>query len=160
MKITDDRRSVIHNMVYNYGNYIINSQNFQLEKNYLHHAYSTAYQHSIHVAEISLELIYLFSIKHISIESVIKAALLHDYYLYNWHDKTEKWHKPHAFKHPKIAEANAKRDFGLTKIESDAIKKHMWPLTFLPPLHKEGWIITFADKIATFREKFRDELIY
>lgn len=160
MKITKEIKMQIHNDVYLYGNYIINSNNFQLEKRFLHHKYSTAYQHSIHVAEIALEIMYKFHISQELKQTVIKIGLLHDYYLYDWHNKSEKWHKPHIFKHPKIAANNAIRDFGLTAREENSIKHHMWPVTPIPPRYREGWIITIADKIATFRERFKRELCY
>ena len=42
--------------------------------------------------------------------------------------------------------------FDLNKIEQDAILKHMWPLTPIPPRYKESFIITIADKYATYKE--------
>ena len=41
-------------------------------------------------------------------------------------------------------------DSDLNKIEQDAILKHMWPLTVFLPKYKVSYIITLADKYATF----------
>lgn len=144
--------------LYFFARDILESYNFNTEKQYKHHKFSTTYQHSIHVANISLELVRKYNIKNISKKELIRGALLHDYYLYNWHNVDEKWHKPHAYKHPKIAENNAIRDFNITKKEKDIILKHMWPLTIKLPKYKESWIVMIADKIATFIERFMNEL--
>lgn len=135
-----------------YGGDILKSEKFQTEKLTKHHKFSTTYEHSLHVANISLNLVK--NKKNISIPELIRGALLHDYYLYNWHNREEKWHKPHAYKHPKIAAENAKKDFGITEKEKDIIEKHMWPLTIKFPKYTESWIVTIADKIATFRERW------
>ncbi len=44
------------------------------------------------------------------------------------------------------------RDFTLTDIEKDIIKKHMFPLTPIPPVHIESWIVCIADKICSAGE--------
>ena len=42
--------------------------------------------------------------------------------------------------------------FELNEIEQDIILKHMWPLTVKLPKYKESYIITLADKYATYLE--------
>lgn len=84
---------------------------------------------------------------------LIRGGILHDYFLYDWHDgKMER--KIHGFTHPSKALKNAEADFNLTSREKDIIKKHMFPLTVIPPLHIEGWLICAADKICACREAF------
>lgn len=122
------------------------------EKTTKHHQHSTTYEHCFDVAYYAVK--YGITHNYGNIENLVKAALLHDYYLYNWHNKEEKWHKPHAFKHPKIAADNAKRDFSINDEIYSAIKTHMWPLTLQIPASALGWIITYADKKATFMEFF------
>jgi uncharacterized protein len=51
-----------------------------------------------------------------------------------------------------IAVANAKKYFSINEIEEDIIKKHMWPLTLIPPKYKESFIISFADKYLSSKE--------
>ena len=40
-------------------------------------------------------------------------------------------------------------------VEKDIIKKHMWPLTIVPPVCREAWIVTMADKYCSLMETLR-----
>ena len=85
--------------------------------------------------------------------AMIRGALLHDFFLYDWHDKEHiSIFKLHGFYHPGIALKNAEREFELSSIERDVIKKHMWPLTIVPPSCREAWIVTMADKYCSLME--------
>lgn len=121
-------------------------------KEYIQHGNTSCYSHSAAVAYYSFMLVNMFKIK-CNKESLIKGALLHDYFLYDWHEKNAS-HKLHGFKHPKIALANASIDFELDHIEKDIIFKHMFPLTPIPPRYKESAIICLIDKICSFAEVF------
>ncbi len=83
-------------------------------------------------------------------KQLVRAAFLHDYYLYDWHDHQDHLHGYH---HPAISARNAKRDFQITEHEEKIIQSHMWPLTlFHAPTSREAWIVTLADKICSSRE--------
>lgn len=58
-------------------------------------------------------------------EQLIRGALLHDYFLYDWHNQLTPHHL-HGFFHPGVALRNASMDVELTPIEHDIIKKHMF----------------------------------
>ena len=77
-----------------------------------------------------------------------RSAVLQDLFYYDWRDgETGKWHKLHGYKHPKYAALNAAElNKTISETELDAIKRHMWPLTLLPPKSKVGLIVCFADK--------------
>jgi uncharacterized protein len=81
---------------------------------------------------------------------MVKVALLHDYFLYDWHDKNHP--KLHGFRHATIAANNAMRDFGLTKKEYRAIRTHMFPLNLRLPTSREAFILTLADKYCATLE--------
>ena len=84
---------------------------------------------------------------------LIRGALLHDYFLYDWHDRSrENYQMLHGFYHPGIALKNASREYKLTLREKDIIKKHMWPLTVKPPVCREAWVVTAADKYCSLLE--------
>jgi len=83
--------------------------------------------------------------------SLIRGALLHDYFLYDWHERSRD-HRLHGFFHPRRALKNAREDFELTSIESDIILRHMFPLNPVPPKYLESWIVCIADKVCTMRE--------
>ena len=64
-------------------------------------------------------------------------------------------HNLHGFYHPGIALRNASAEYRLTPRERDIIKKHMWPLTVVPPMCREAWIVTMADKWCSTLETLR-----
>lgn len=125
---------------------------FLESKQWIQHGTTTIYQHSQSVALYCLNLANKFKWK-IDEASMIRGALLHDYFLYDWHDKKAR-KNPHGYVHPGIALKNARQVFELNKIESDIIKHHMFPLTLCPPFTKEGFLITLADKICSIKETF------
>lgn len=123
---------------------------FKETKNFIQHGDVSVYEHSILVAKKSLELAEKFNID-VDEEALIRGALLHDYFLYDWHEKDDS-HKWHGFFHPMKSLKNAMRDFDISEIEEDIIKKHMFPLTPVPPKTKEGWLVCMADKICAMKE--------
>lgn len=124
----------------------------QVSRNFIQHGNTSVYDHSIRVAYYSLGLAERLHLrKHM--RELVRGALLHDYFLYDWHvpDK-ENPHTLHGFYHPGTALRNASREYRLTKREKDIIKKHMWPLTVVPPRCREAWIVTTADKWCSLME--------
>lgn len=82
---------------------------------------------------------------------LIRGALLHDYFLYDWHVKDGR--KPlHGFHHSKKALENAINDIELSETEKDIISKHMFPLTPKPPKFRESLIVCFIDKLCSVYE--------
>lgn len=117
---------------------------------YIQHGDVTTYDHCLLVAYYSFLWMRKLHIR-CSEEELIRGALLHDYYLYDWHKK-EKWHRLHGFRHPMFALTNAKQDFHLSKKEREIICKHMWPLTVVPPTCREAWIVNGADTFISLVE--------
>ena len=113
----------------------------QREKRFIQHANVSTYDHSLHVAEMSLTLAHLFRFK-LDEESLVRGALLHDFFLYDWHDKTA-MPKAHAYLHPLIAYDN---------IEKNIIQSHMFPIGIVMPKYRESWMVVMADKICTVSE--------
>ena len=120
---------------------------------FIQHGTTTLFTHCRNVALLSLKIARMFGSKVDSV-SLVRGALLHDYYLYDWHDKDAcpSWH---GFKHPAIALYNASKTFNLTPTEVDIISRHMFPLTPLPPKTREGWIVSLADKLCSLYETFK-----
>ena len=121
-------------------------------KDFKQHGSSNCYDHSVAVAKaaLSLSMVLPFRFKQ---KQLIRGALLHDYFLYDWHvDKPEKLH---GFSHPHTALLNAKRDFSdITPLEENIIERHMFPLTPVPPRYREGLLVTLADKYCATKEVF------
>lgn len=131
---------------------ILKSKNFYRTKGYIQHGDMTVNAHVMNVARYSIALNDRLH-AHSHRRELIRGALLHDYFLYDWHvpDK-ENSHRLHGFYHPGIALKNASKEYQLTDRERDIIKKHMWPLTVSPPMCREAWIVTAADKWCSLME--------
>lgn len=108
------------------------------------HGSTSCLLHSVAVAYFSVRLARFLHL-HVREREMIRGALLHDYFLYDWHIKDPK-RPAHATHHPLAALKNAERDFTLTDVEKDVICKHMFPVTPKPPRCREGWMVTLADK--------------
>lgn len=113
---------------------------------YRHHGAISNQDHVIKVAGISEKLAKKFNADPLL---CVRAALLHDFFFYDWRTGGPRLH---GFRHPALALENAEEIFDLSFSEKDAILRHMWPLTIVPPATKVGWILTTADKIATWQD--------
>lgn len=150
-----ERQRILHKQIREAAEDILRSKNFKSTMQHIQHGNMTVNNHCINVAKTSIALSEKL---HISCRrnELIRGALLHDYFLYDWHEKDYvKPHKLHGFYHPGKALANASREYSLTPRERDIIKKHMWPLTIVPPMCREAWIVTTADKWCSLLETLR-----
>ena len=86
--------------------------------------------------------------------ALVRGALLHDYFLYDWHDPDPS-HRWHGFFHPQTALKNAERDFSVGDTERDMIAHHMFPLVPRPPRCRESALLCLADKLCALRETLR-----
>lgn len=131
---------------------ILESHNFNRMKAYVQHGDVTVNAHVLSVARCSIALSEYLHIR-CSRRELIRGALLHDYFLYDWHiPDEENPHKLHGFYHPGTALRNASREYRLTLREQNIIRRHMWPLTVVPPACREAWIVTAADKWCSLLE--------
>lgn len=138
--------------VFLYGSEILSSAGIQKESLFIQHGTTSVLAHSFNVACISLLIAYFLRLR-INERALVRGALLHDYFLYDWH-KTKTTGLPHGFTHPKTALLNAKRDFSIDPVEEDIIERHMFPLTVVPPKYKESAVVCLADKICAVTETF------
>ena len=138
------------------GKDIIMSSEAQRMKQFTQHGTTSVFEHTVAVAKFSLLIAMGLEALGVKFDhrSLVRGALLHDYFLYDWHEKNE-YHNLHGFTHPSRAHNNAVRDFELNNIEKDIIKKHMFPLTIIPPKKKESWIVCMADKWCAICETFK-----
>ena len=133
-----------------HGEDILSSKNMQLEKTFIQHGGLSCYNHSLFVAYMSLLIAKKLKLN-VNVRSLIRGALLHDYFLYDWH-LSSPHNRRHAFAHPHRAYENAKLDFMISEIEKDIIVKHMFPLTLKFPRYKESYIVMMADKYCAVYE--------
>lgn len=124
-------------------------QNIELMSDFVQHGKISCLDHCKDVSYYS----YLVCKKlKLDYRAAARGGLLHDYFLYDWHDSP---YRLHGIRHPRVALINASNDFELNVIESDIIKKHMWPLTLVPPRYAESFIVSFVDKYCTIKEVLR-----
>ncbi len=133
---------------------IVSTKEFQGMKQYRHHIKGSVFDHSVKVAYLCYQHHQRFGTD-IDPKELLRGALLHDFYLYDWHD----WapgHRLHLFTHPGAALQNALEKYpDLTKREQDMIRNHMFPVTpWTLPRTKAGWIICFYDKVAALSDYF------
>lgn len=129
---------------------VLTHPEYQTLKTFVAHSDFSVYDHSLAVAVLSYNYARERNLK-VDYRSLIRGALLHDYYLYDWH-KSHKGHRLHGFRHPSWSLHNAKIRYHLTPIECNIIRSHMWPLTFFHfPHYREAWIVSRMDhKEANF----------
>ena len=130
---------------------ILASPGMEKTKFFTQHGGTSVYEHCLNVACESLMLARRVK-QSVDERAMVRGALLHDYFLYDWH---QPGHGLHGFRHPAIALKNAARDFRLGDIERDVILRHMFPLNLAPPRYRESLIVCLADKICAARETRR-----
>lgn len=132
---------------------LLKSADVQRMSTFIQHANISCLEHSISVAYYSYWLCQKFNL-HVDCRSIIRGALLHDFFLYDWH-KSSNRKGLHGFTHPKTALENAEEHFLLNDMEKDIIVKHMWPLTLTPPKYRESFIVSLSDKFCSVIETLR-----
>ena len=122
-------------------------------RGFVQHGDVSVYEHVVAVAVESCRMADALAHHGIAVDrpSLVRGALLHDYFLYDWHDP-EPWHRLHGFRHPFFALRNAEDDFTLDERERNIIVRHMFPLVPVPPTCREAWIVCGADKLVALRE--------
>ena len=120
-------------------------------RGYIQHGNVTTYAHCMRVAMTSFWLN-----RHLCLHgdevSLVRGALLHDFYLYDWHHCAD---LPglHGFEHPARALKKAEEFFPLNDKERNIIASHMWPLTLTKiPRCREAAIVCLADKLCSLQE--------
>ena len=146
-------RTQIRRLVAEHGREVLEHPHMQAERGNYQHGNVSTFAHSIRVACLAVWLadrLHLW--RRVDVRSLVRAALLHDYFLYDWHDDDNGTHRLHGFTHGRAALVNAQRDFRLNRVERNSILHHMFPLTPVPPRYIEGYLVCMADKISATRE--------
>jgi len=144
-------------IIIEHGGDIIASPLFEREKQYIQHGTTTTYTHSLCVAYVSVCLTMRMSERRrrrLDMRSIVRGALLHDYFLYDWHTPRSEWKKGeryglHGYTHAGISMRNARRDFHINDTEAAIIYSHMFPLNLTHiPTCREAAIVCLADKLC------------
>lgn len=135
------------------GEDVLASKHMQALRTFIQHGSVTRYEHCLSVCYWALRIAQRFHVR-VDERSMVRGALLHDFFMYDWHDPTN-LRLLHGFTHAREALENAQREFKLNEIECDVIKKHMFPLNITPPRFREAVIVSLADKISAVMETVR-----
>lgn len=147
----------VESLLYQYGNDILQSAEFQSAFGQTHHRCMTVAEHSLGVAVICLYMCVILQRLHISVQirSLTVAALCHDLGIMG---RSEKYHSNLECygRHPEdsldvIRSMIDKEEYN--DIIEDSVRRHMWPLTPVPPRYHEGVMLTTADKISAVMER-------
>ncbi len=114
------------------------------------HGGTSCLKHSMNVSYLSYRLCKKYDLDYVS---AARAALLHDFFLYDWH-KHSRLDKCilHGITHSFTAVKNARALFFLSPKERMIIYCHMFPIFPIPPLSLEGIIVSCFDKYCAFNE--------
>lgn len=155
-KLREQFKSDIRSDIRKYGEDILGSANFRSSSKNIQHSDVSVMKHSIKVAYTSMWINRRFRFK-CDENDLVRGALLHDYFLYDWHDDDHRGLQHlHGFYHPGVALKNAMKEYDLTKRQKNIIKTHMWPLTLTHmPTCREAWVVTAADKYISTVESLR-----
>lgn len=151
-----NHRQDIRKDIRKYGGDILRSDNFKSSAKNIQHSNVSVMKHSMKVAYASMWITRKLRLK-CNKEDLVRGALLHDYFLYDWHDDEHRGLKNlHGFYHPGVALKNAMAEYTLTDRQKNIISSHMWPLTLRHiPKCKEAWVVTAADKYVSTMESLR-----
>ena len=131
---------------------LIEHDEFIKMKGIKHHNESV-FEHVVDVAYRSYKIASRFDL---DVQSTIRGALLHDFYLYKFNKRMRMRllldSFIHAVNHPKIALENSKKYFIVNKKESNIILSHMFPIRI--PKYREAWVVSFVDKYLAVYEYY------
>ena len=99
----------------------------QRMREFVQHGRISTYEHCERVAELSWRIDRFFSL-HSDPDVLLTGAMLHDFYLYDWHRADNGEHRLHGFRHAKTARRNAEEHFRIGGETGHVIDSHMWPL--------------------------------
>ena len=126
-------------------NYYYNNELIQRMREIPMHRGSNCFLHSFKVAKKATIYCLKSNLRDKS-KIVLEAAILHDYYLYDWR-KNRELLKHHTKLHPSIANENAIKDFDISPEVSHIILTHMWPGNIKEvPKSKEECLVIYCDK--------------
>ncbi len=130
---------------------ICSDERVQRMREYIQHGCITTFDHCKSVMELSLAIDKKLRLN-ADRRVLVKGAMLHDYYLYDWHEDDPS-HSLHGFFHAQRAAKKARKDFRIGKRVHHVIYVHMWPLNITRiPMSREAWIVCAADKIVSLKE--------
>ena len=151
MKLSTEEQNRLQQILRHY----VSDDRVQEMKRYIQHGNITTYEHCSNVAR---HCYWLNRRLHLRADErvLVVGALLHDFYLYDWHVDEQDQHHLHGFSHPETACRNAVKYFHAERAVQEIILTHMWPLTLRRfPKSREAAIVCLMDKYCALWETIR-----
>ena len=127
-------------------------EHVQQMKKYRQHGRITTYDHCADVARLCWKINNKLHL-HADRATLVKGAMLHDFYLYDWHSEDNGEHHWHGYIHAEKARKNAVELLAADEKVQHVIYSHMWPLNLTRvPRSLEAWIVCLADKYVSLKE--------
>ena len=128
----------------------LEDEKVQSLKNIPHHN-SNRFEHSLKVSYLAYKICKKLKFNY---RSAAKAGILHDFYVNRIEECKYLNDKVALFtnEHPEDAVINACKRFYMTPLEKDIIVSHMWPVSKHMPKYKESFVVSFSDKVFSFKE--------
>ena len=115
---------------------------------FVQHGAVNTLEHCRNVAEVSWWLSRRLNLQ-VDPHTLLTGAMLHDFYLYDWHGSG--WR--HSYRHAERARKNATEHFGIDERTQHVIRCHMWPISITHVPHsREAIVVTLADKYVSLHE--------
>ena len=127
---------------------IVENDAVQSMKTFVQHGTVSTFDHCLTVAQTAFAL---NSRMHLGGDEciVVHGGMLHDLFLYDWHDS----HWTHSYKHAEYARRNAVTHLNADVRVQAVIRTHMWPIGITHvPASREAWIVCMADKMVSAHE--------
>ena len=142
----------------NYGEDILESDEFETALNQTHHSRTSVAKHSVLTAAEGLRISRRLEKMGIKVDEkkVVRLALLHDFGILG---RKEKFRNNYQCwrEHPRDSLAIAKKLWPeIDEAGLKAISRHMWPLSLKSPTDKEGMILCLADKEESIKDFISD----
>jgi len=146
LTITQEEKEILERQYISTARPLLENPKLAILSQYNHHNGKSRLEHVKEVAYLSFLWGKIFSL---DCDSIVRGALLHDLFYYDW---LREGPRLHGFRHPNISLKNAREITSLSRKEEDIIKKHMWPLTVIPPLYIESLIVSLVDTFCSIRD--------
>ena len=116
-----NKQKELHQLLKQYAGDILASENFERTKEHIQHGNMTVNNHCINVAKYSLAISRKLHIP-CNRRELVRGALLHDYFLYDWHDKGRRdIRNLHGYDNTRIALRDAVWEHLFAEIKKDII---------------------------------------
>ncbi len=144
-----------------YGTPVLKTACFKQAFTQLHHNRTSVGMHTLNVSMTSLRMSYMLEKLHIDTnrEELVIGTLCHDLGIlgrYHKFDNSRQCCHQHPIDSVQIAR---KLVPNLNQRTEKIIRRHMFPLTLLPPTNREGVIVSIADKYCAIKELVGQPLI-